>query len=81
VAAEVGDGRMPSMIDNTPNRLIKKIISVFAKCPLTAGAAKDHLTFCRRFRQRIEQVLASRRPAKELLQIKHFLAAILLAPY
>jgi hypothetical protein len=34
-------------------------------------------TICRRLRQRAEQVLASRRPLKEQLQIKHFLAAIL----
>jgi hypothetical protein len=36
---------------------------------------------CRRLRQRGEQVLASALPANEMLQIKHFLAAILLCVF
>jgi hypothetical protein len=58
---------------NTPT---KSIISVFANCLLAGALINDHLTFCRRFLQRAEQVLASRRPLKESLQIKHFLEAI-----
>jgi hypothetical protein len=62
-------------IEKAPIAPASKNVSVFAKWRFM-GAANEYLTICKRFRQRAEQVLASRRPLKELLQIKHFLEAI-----
>jgi hypothetical protein len=65
-----------SSIDKAPKSPSAKIAATLVRRFIDLSGVKEYRTFCSLFLQRGEQVLASRRPLKLELQIKHFLEAI-----